>query len=60
MKSGSAQPTPDALILATNLFETQGYVTWKCGPAHWQGAQRLQTCDRMVRVRISHPFLILL
>lgn len=41
MKSGSAQPTPDALILATNLFETQGYVTWKCGPAHWQGAQRL-------------------
>lgn len=41
MKSGSAQPAPDALILATNLFETQGYFTSKCGPAHWQGAQRL-------------------
>lgn len=54
MKSGSAQPTPDALILATNLFETQGYVTYKCSPAHWQSAQRQRTCGRMVRVRISH------
>lgn len=54
MKSGSAQPTPDALILATNLFETQGYVTYKCSPAHWQSAQRQRTCGRMARVRISH------
>jgi len=40
MKSASVQPTPDVLILATNLFETQSCVTRKCSPARWQSAQR--------------------